>query len=267
MKFVVALGATLLHLTLQIGARAAEWPTSSSAEHSCIVTANDAVNAVPNAVLIDTRTGAAKVSAWIPGSLRIVPNAISSNALVRHSKSAILIGDAKNVPALIAQCESLHRVGLEQIRVLIGGLAAWSRAGGAITGTIDTRDAQWIEPLDLHALLGSSSTVVTWIGAMPAEVANARAHVVAMPTATSPAQAMSRIANVSKTARGPIVGVIAFADKTDLSPWRKTLAEVGADAPLFYADTDRRYARFMTQQKLIAEYANKPPQPRCDLPR
>ena len=100
-------------------------------------------------VLVDVRPAAKTAAVRIPGSIAMPLYVLRTKAFFK-TRPFVLVDQGFDQRELAAECRKLRGEGFDA-RVLHGGLAAWQRAGGLLTGNRFERDKlSVIQPRDLH---------------------------------------------------------------------------------------------------------------------
>lgn len=136
---------------------------------------------LPERVVVDVRAEAGHNVLRIPGSLNFPAFSLKYKEYLKD-KSLLIIGAAQQRRSLFTVCEDLHKRSFKDVRVLVGGIKAWQKAGLDLAGDKTTLGhIQAISPTDLviefrgeqpriitpqigetEALLGSLGTYTAW---------------------------------------------------------------------------------------------------------
>lgn len=228
-----------------------------SAAPECRISA-EALRAAPSPLLIDVRVSTAMPSAWIPGAVRLSTTAIESSPLMTGVKIAALIGHGKDTASLVHRCEALHERGLDQIRVLDGGLPAWRRAGGALEGDAAFFDRPLLlEERDVDQVMRYGAPTLLFVGVVPTPAwTQARARVVRASIQESPRTLLKRI---RKQSGDPQMhdAIIVLADSRAIDAWRSEARALGIVEPYFHVGDASRYDAFVREQASIIANAGK----------
>lgn len=100
-------------------------------------------------MLVDVRPAADFRKYHIPGSLNIALHAVRTKAFLK-SKPVVLVNEGYVVGPLARTCRTINARGFKAA-ILDGGLCAWKRRGGALTGDhFAQRGMQLISPQQFH---------------------------------------------------------------------------------------------------------------------
>jgi rhodanese-related sulfurtransferase len=91
--------------------------------------------ASPELVVVDIRPDSEHERVWIAGSIHLTGTALASAGYLRE-KPVLLVGTGPDAGDAEATCRRLEKGGFKSVRALLGGIAAWSRAGGKLEGEV-----------------------------------------------------------------------------------------------------------------------------------
>lgn len=218
----------------------------------CSIQARDIVSKQSDATLVDVRTSHDYEINWIPGAVQLSLVEVARSNLVAATDQAILIGNGKNDVQLLEYCKAQHRLGLQQVRVLIGGVPAWVDAGGVVAGNA----TKALEPLllvpgELHALLVRDHVPLIFAGLDPTGSSGfSNQHLIEVAADAPPKKAFARLSRQSAESASYVV----FLQTSELvDEWRSAAKSQGLADPLFFIGDLSQYDAYLTLQDSIAK--------------
>jgi len=237
-------------------------PISAQTRARFFVSAKDAVAGSKQALIVDVRLGQDVGKLWIPDAIHLLPEFLSTNALVQSAETVFLVDDGKDESRLLHSVEGLQTKQKNPLRIVSGGVPAWYRAGGATAGNVALLDAPAIlEAKEFHDLVMQRATIAV-IGKPSAEERKAFPKLVELPADTTLRAGIASLQG-RVIQQSPTVILLRSADKA--AEWNKAWLDAFHQAPYLFVDAGNRYTGFLEQQKQIAANANKPLQHRCDV--
>ncbi len=109
--------------------------------HPSWITARDLlarVSAGDPVVALDVRDAGVFQAGHLAGSLNLPPHELRASAAARTGHAVVYAGGHEGA-RLLRRVDQLREAGVE-VKVLLGGIQAWCRAGGAVEGTCDGAD-------------------------------------------------------------------------------------------------------------------------------
>ena len=117
--------------------------TGFVAEKAWLASAQEAMAGDPQQLLVDVRSAGEFAEAHVPRALNVPAFALKAQAALRGRK-LVLLDDGLVPETLLAEVVALQARGFKDVRVLVGGLTAWKRAGGALEGPGSAALSGWI---------------------------------------------------------------------------------------------------------------------------
>lgn len=206
-------------------------------------------------VAVDVRTAQERAAVSIPSAMPLDLVGVSSNALVKSGRSVVLLGNGKDTDRLLRHCEQWRSEGLTNIRVLDGGVRAWQRAGGRVSGdTTAITQPLVLSPRDLLPIVRAGRSILLFADGKPsALLAQASARVM-RKTMGKPTQ-LQAIARDMKPGAALVVFV---ADQAQAAQWRQASEGARVREPLFFIGDPARYDAWLRESANVAANANKP---------
>lgn len=223
----------------------------------CRIAADALIGHPAEFVLVDVRPAKDVAVASIPGAANLGLESLANHLLVKTASRVVLVGDGKDTLRLMRHCRALRERGLSQIEVLDGGLPAWRRAGGAVTGDASTFDRPLrLTERDLHELLRQPEDFLMVALERPTPaIADSGVRIV-KGNAGSPAKAVLR--QVSSAVARKRTLVVLLPEGRDPAAWQSAARELQLAEPLFFVGATSRYDAYLEELARITEAAQRP---------
>lgn len=159
--------------------------------------------------VVDLRAAEAVAAQSIPGALNILPSAVPEKGFLRQGP-VLLVDEGWGGVTAERACRGLRAAGNGEAAILQGGMAAWARLGGALTGTaVAPASLSQISPRAFLGVRGGDDWVVAYGGTNAA--AAARLLHEAVPLAAARPAAWQRLLLLDGDATPPAAaGAVVF---------------------------------------------------------
>lgn len=191
---------------------------------------------LPNRVVVDVRDESEHNAIRVPESLNFPAFSLKYKERLKD-KSLLIIGAAHQRQSLLTVCEDLHKHSFTSVRVLIGGIESWRRAGLDLAGDRTLAgNIQPITPNDLvvefrgqqpriitpevpetKTLLGDLGTYISWPDLAPSAEEETRIHQLVLSTPEDPPVILLHPASVKDS---DIEGIFTSKGST---PYERTI--------------------------------------------
>lgn len=220
----------------------------------CWVDAKTVLADKKNYRLVDVRAPTQAARLRVPAAINLPLSEIGQSPfLADDARALVLIGDAADWPAVLRACTVHQQAGKRPIRVLRGGLRAWHRAGGALSGAIDQLDQPMlIDAETVQALIRLPAAMV--LTASSASLPGVPTqHQIAVP-GLDPEPILGRLQAQADASK--ITAIVVFADQAiDFAQWRDRLLGDGWPEPLFFRGSTQDFLVWLRQQaRMIAQH-------------
>ncbi len=229
-------------------------------DRSCLLAVSPAKAELPGRwQLVDSRPASEFQKFQVNGALNLQADLIKSKSYLSR-QPILLMGDGKSDQYLVEACADLKQRGFQQVRVLAGGMLAWTRAKLPLIGVVpDIFTLAQLTPAELYREMGLPGNLV--IDAFPggelvlpeqnSDVANWLARI------------KDRAAKYKK--RGTLDKIIIVAgERLDKTLYEELSAVLPNDLLLVYTESREAYDKFeQTQKDLLARHARGPRSSKC----
>ncbi|MDC8015055.1 rhodanese-like domain-containing protein [Tahibacter soli] len=218
------------------------------------------------AAIVDARIVAGLRNPWIPGASTPTRAELAASAF--GDARVVVVGNARDMHALLDLCRRLHAQGRHGVRVLAGGIEAWRRAGQPLRGDASVLDRPaFVGDIDLARVAATSPGLIVFdADADPALRPLGAENRVAGRRETR-AGAARRIARALERAR-VVPGVepvtVVVADRGASAEWLAAWNATPYPNPQFYAGRDADYRLALTRSERIAAERDQPLPGPCD---
>lgn len=219
-----------------------------------------------DALLVDVRGTRATRDAWVPGALHVPLAFVPRNTLIRSSRrTVVLMGDGKDTAMLERQCGEWRSIGLSHLRVVAGGLPAFRRAGGRVSGDAGSLEQPLrVDDSELHAILHEASQNVALVFAEVRPTESFRSI-------------GARVVEATKARRSPdtLLGKVPFSTTDtvvifvgslrEAASWRSAAGRRNLPDPLFYVGDPTAYGVYADRTRSILDNVNRRVDVMCEL--
>ena len=241
-------------------APAAVQEISQSNRVKFFISATDALARSTKALVVDVRSETEARETWIPGSVRIPVNFLSSSTLLHNASEIVVVTNVIDDLRLLKTLQGMPLSNASHFHIVEGGIRAWAQAGGALAGNPSALSGvAWVNASQFHELIRQGAKAVI-IGKATHHQLQAIPDLVELRDETI----RKRASTGSHALQGfhPIVLVARDVNSTVLP--HGSSKELSKQPVYAFLDSGDNYFMFLRQQKEISNNDESITKPRCD---